>query len=84
MLSAGNWPKTNRNAIAHGWTGEWRNPNTVGFNAHAAKYNHVVQWIHDNVERPYKNAHWAKIGDCIYVQIKKPKDFVLFTLRWGV
>ena len=64
--------------------GEYFNPNTIGFDAHFGLYNDIVDWIHANIKRPYSNAHWVKIGDGIYVHIRKKRDWMWFTMRWGV
>ena len=69
--------------LPYGWAGEYTNANTIGFDAHFQKYNDIVDWINANVKRPKANARWNKIGDCIYVYIRKPKDWTMFTLRWG-
>ena len=66
------------------WAGEYTNANTVGFDLHFQKYNDIVDWILANVHDPFTNARWTKIGDCIYVHIRQPRDWTLFTLRWGV
>ena len=82
-LRESNWPKYGADKLPYGWAGEYSNANTIGFDAHFAKYNEIVDWIQDNIKRPHSNAHWSKIGDCIYVQIRKRKDWVWFTLRFG-
>ena len=63
--------------------GEYSIPNTTNFEHHYQMYLNIIQWIEEHVERPMRNAKWAKIGDCIYVQLRKEKDFAYFILRWG-
>lgn len=82
-LPPANWPRRSNDQRPYGWAGEYSIPNRVGFDAHAQMYRDITEWIKGNIERPYKNAHWAKIGDCIYVQIRKKADFTLFMLRWA-
>lgn len=65
------------------WAGQYICANTIGFDRHFQLYNDIVDWIWDNVEDPKSNAQWNKIGDCIYVYIRKPNDYFLFSLRWG-
>ena len=81
-MNAGNWPKYSH-TLPYGWAGEYSDANTIGFELHRQKYEDIVKWIHTNVKRPYSNAHWAKLGDCIYVQLRRKKDWVWFTLRWA-
>ena len=83
-LRDGNWPKYTASGLPQGWAGEYFNPNTIGFDAHFGLYNDIVDWIHANIKRPYSNAHWVKIGDGIYVHIRKKRDWMWFTMRWGV
>ena len=66
------------------WAGEYTCSNTMGFVRHFQLYNDIVDWVWDNIEQPELNTRWAKIGDCIYVRIRKPKDWTLFALKWGV
>lgn len=82
-LREGHWPTYGSDHLPYGWAGEYTCANTIGFDAHAALYNEIVDWIHDNIARPHTNAHWAKMGDCIYVQIRKKKDMFWFTMRFG-
>lgn len=76
-LREANWPKYASVRLPEGWAGDWANVNTIQM------YNDVIDWIHENIKRPRSNAHWVKIGDCTYVQIRKKRDWVWFTLRWG-
>lgn len=68
--------------LPEGWAGAYTNGNTIGFDAHFQMYNDIVDWLHNHIQRPYSNSRWAKIGDCIYVYIRKPDDYIMFTLAW--
>ena len=81
ILRDSNWGPMS--GLPPGWAGEYSNPNTIGFDAHFQMYNDIVDWILLNVADPYNNARWIKIADCIYVDIRQPRDWTLFTLRWG-
>lgn len=66
------------------WVGEYTSSNVLGFDAQFQKYNDIVDWIQSNIKgSPHANARWALISDCIYVYIRRPKDWTMFTLRWG-
>lgn len=82
-LPPGHWPGYSAEKLPQTWAGEYHIVNNMGFLLHDQIYCDVVAWINENIARPYKNAHWAKIGDCIYVQIRKKQDFTLFMLRWA-
>lgn len=69
--------------LPYGWAGELTYPNVVGFDAHFQMYNDMVEWINANVSNPRYNTLWTKIGDCIYVQFRKKKDMMWFSLRFG-
>lgn len=69
--------------LPYGWAGEYSIPNTTNFDHHMQLYQDIVYWIRANIQTPYANACWTKIGDCIYVQIRKPKDYTLFLLKWS-
>lgn len=58
-------------------------PNTIGFDAHFQLYRDIVEWMPKNIHHVKRNTRWAKLGDCIYLQFKKEKDFMLFMLRWA-
>ena len=77
---AANW---NDPDLPYGWAGEWTCVNTMGFDAHFQLYKDVTLWIEQYINRPYNNAKWIKIGDCIYVQFRKQKDMNWFLLRFG-
>lgn len=79
-LPAINW---NDSALPLGWAGELSYANTIGFSAHMRLYINMVEWITDNVDNARKNCKWAKLGDCIYIQFRKKKDMVWFSLRFG-
>ena len=68
--------------LPYGWAGEYSNANTIGFELHYQLYSDIVDWINSNIKNPRSNARWTKIGDCIYVQIRKKKDYTWFSLRW--
>jgi len=89
MLRSSNWPKYASNwqtgtlTQPNGWAGYLYIPNTTCFDDHYQTYVGIINWIEGNIERPYRNAHWSKIGDCIYVNIRKKDDFARFLLRWS-
>lgn len=76
----GNWPTSE---LPYGWAGKCYISNTMGFDKHLQLYKDIMHWIETNIEDPNKNAHWIKIGDCIYVHIRKKQDLVWFKLVWG-
>lgn len=69
--------------VPYGWAGELTYPNNTNFDDHFQMYNEMVEWIHDNINNHRSNVLWTKIGDCIYVQFRKPKDMMWFSLRFG-
>ena len=72
----GNLPKS--------WAGEYICTNVIGFDAQFQKYNDIVDWIQANIKgSPHANARWALLSDCIYVYIRRPKDYVMFMLKWS-
>ena len=82
-LPAGNWPACGHYKLPYGWAGAYSIPNTTNFDDFFQMYSDLVDWIKENISNPYSNAHWAKFGDCIYVQVRKRKDLTLFMLRWA-
>jgi hypothetical protein len=58
-------------------------PNNVGFDAHFQMYRDIVAWIPKNIHHHRRNTRWTKMGDGIYVQFKKEKDYHWFMLRWA-
>lgn len=80
-----NWPEDLlvNNRIPYGWAGQQSIPNTTNFDDHWQQYLDIVKWINENIENPKQNACWTKIGDCIYVYIRKPTDWTWFILRWA-
>ena len=67
-----------------GWAAvELSYPNVTDFADHFAMYNRMVVWIKQNVENYQSNALWTKIGDCIYVKLRKEKDAMMFILCFG-
>ncbi len=81
-IPAPNWPNKN-GELFHTWAGTWTNSNTIGFEAHFKLYRDIVDWLEQNVNDHYHNTCWTKIGDCIYVQFRKERDLVMFSLRWS-
>jgi hypothetical protein len=77
-----NWPNSN-GELFYGWAGELTYPNTIGFDRHFQLYRDIVEWLENNVKDHYHNTCWTKIGDCIYVQFRKQKDMMWFSLRFG-
>lgn len=70
------------NGLPYGWT-EHTIINTMGFDRHAQIFTEVVEWIYNNVDNCEAHAHWFKINDCIYVQLRRRKDATMFALRWS-
>lgn len=83
ILHKENWFDFPISDLPYGWAGAYTNPNNIGFDKHFQLYNDIVDWILNNVSDPVKNARWVKLGDCIYVYIRKRKDLTLFLLRWS-
>lgn len=79
----GNWPKDTSAKLPYGWAGAWHNANQIGFKAHMEMYMRICRWINRHVKNPKQNAQWTKIGDCLYVHIRKPQDFTAFILTFG-
>ena len=77
-----NWPLIT-GELPYGWAGELVYPITQGFREHQALYAEMVGWIFRNIQNPTQNALWNKLGDCIYVQFRKRKDMMWFSLRFG-
>lgn len=85
-IKQSNWPKRNSRknyTFSKDWAGQVHIPNTMGFGAHYAIYDSIRLWIAENVHKPYSNAQWAKIGDCIYVHMKREDDFISFLLKFA-
>jgi len=78
-----NWPLDISTNKPEGWSGEHAIPNRRGFERHMALYVEIVQWILKNIEDPKENAQWNKVGDCIYVYIRRPRDFTMYSLKYG-
>ena len=83
-----NWPKTAHDnfgtiKLPYGWAGEHSIPNKTNFQDHMDLYKDIIKWIRTNIQNPEQNALWNKIGDCIYVMIRKPKDYTMYALRFG-
>lgn len=77
------WWGINPEPVLQNWALETAYPNTIGFDRHFAMYNSMVDWIKANVVNYKNNALWTKIGDCIYVKLRKPEDATLFLLKFG-
>ena len=67
----------------YGWT-DLAYPNYIGFDQHFALYNQMVTWIKANVRNYQHNAMWTKIGDCIYIKLRKRDDAMVFVLKFGL
>ena len=76
------WPQPWDHPI-QGWAAELGYPNVTDFADHFAMYNRMVAWIKRNVENYQFNALWTKIGDCIYIKLRKEKDAMMFILSFG-
>ncbi len=72
----------NHRVVPYGWT-EHTIINTMGFDRYDEIHREVIIWLYDNIENCEKNAHWFRIYDCIYIHLRKPRDAMLFTLRWS-
>jgi hypothetical protein len=70
--------------VVEGWALETSYPNNIGFDRHFALYNEMVAWIKAHVVNYQSNALWTKIGDCIYIKLRKEKDAMMFILRFGI
>ena len=66
-----------------GWAFEEGYPNTIGFAEHFSLYNKMIDWIKANVVNYRQNSMWTKIGDCIYIKLRKEQDAMLFILTFG-
>ena len=75
-----NWDE---NELPYGWVGEWTCPNKINFEHHFQLYRDVVEWLETNVINHRANTKWVKLGDCIYVQFRKKKDYMWFLMRFG-
>ena len=67
----------------YGWAFAECYPNDIGFDRHFALYNKMVAWIKANIVNYHQNALWTKIGDGIYIKLRKEKDAMLFILTFG-
>jgi len=86
-LLESNWPHfpgTSENGkLPYGWAGQQHYFNSVGFDAHFQLYNDIVRWCYDTIQNTKQNAYWTKIGDCIYIQLRKEEDLLMFILKFG-
>ena len=67
----------------YNWAASFSYPNHTNFRDHFEMYNRMVAWIRANVEGYQYNALWTKIGDCVYVKLRKEKDAMMFILAFG-
>jgi len=74
-----NWPVA---YLPEDWTGECYIINTMGFSAFFKMYTDISKWIIDNIDNPRANAHWTRLGDCMYFKFRKSKDMLFFKLSW--
>lgn len=81
QLPAAHWDRLDAKS-RNGWY-HHEIPNTMGFDAHFDLYRSIAQWIPENIHYARRNTRWTKMGDCIYVQFKKEKDYHWFMLRWA-
>lgn len=77
------WYQTPTHPVLLGWALEIGYPNEIGFEMHFLLYLNMVDWIKANVVNYKNNALWTKIGDCIYIKLRKPADATAFILRFG-
>lgn len=82
-LKSPQWPEPQERPV-YAWALETAYPNTIGFDQHFALYNSMVDWIKSNVVNYENNALWTKIGDCIYIKLRKPHDATMFLLKFSV
>lgn len=83
VLAESQWPD-NLDRILVDWAFEGSYPNNIGFEKHFALYNEMVDWIKANVVNYQHNALWTKIGDCIYIKLRKRQDAMVFVLKFGL
>ena len=69
--------------LPYGWAGELSYANRTNFDDHCQLYKDMVAWIKENIKNPKQNVLWTKLGDCIYLQFRKPQDMMWFSLRFG-
>lgn len=69
--------------VIEDWVAMWAYPNYIGFERHFQLYRDMVDWIKANVVNYKHNAMWTKIGDCIYINLRNPRDAMMFALRFG-
>lgn len=83
-LPGENWYSSNYTGVLpEGWAGELTYVNHTNFDDHRQLYKDIVAWIEKNIKNPTQNVLWTKLGDCIYVQFRKQKDMMWFSLRFG-
>lgn len=81
---ADDWFHRHPNPVLQDWALETGYPNEIGFEQHFLLYLQMVDWIRANVVNYENNALWTKIGDCIYIKLRKPTDATAFILRFGL
>lgn len=82
LLRQEQWPRPEDPPV-QGWAFESGYPNVTNFNDHFALYNLMVDWIREHVVNYQHNALWTKIGDCIYIKLRKEQDAMMFLLKFG-
>ena len=66
----------------YGWI-DLSYPNNTNFYEHFTLYNEMVAWIQSNVQNWHTNTLYTKIGDCIYIKLRKRTDATMFILKFG-
>ncbi len=67
----------------YGWAFSGCYSNILESDRHIALYNSMVDWIKKYVVNYKHNALWTRIGDCIYVKLRKEQDAMVFILYFG-
>jgi hypothetical protein len=81
-LADAQWPRPEDPPVVD-WAADLSYPNFTNFAQHFALYNEMVDWIRRNVVNYQHNALWTKIGDCIYIKLRKHHDATVFILKFG-
>jgi hypothetical protein len=76
------WEGTN-----HGWHEVViNNANFDGYHSPTKfeeKYQEMLQWLYDNIDKCERHARWILQEDSIHVKFRFEKDYSWFMLRWG-